>query len=582
MDKAKIVAVLEEIAELLELKGENPFKVRAYQSGARALESLEEDLGVVIEEKRLGKIKGIGNALVEKITTLHATGELEYYDKLKASVPESMIELLDIPNLGPKKILKLHQELGVDSIEKLQAACEAGKVAELAGFGAKTEQKLLTGIANRVAYQARHHWWQANVVAEPIVEGLRELPEVVRAESAGSLRRKRETVGDLDFIVASTDPKPVMDWFVGLPHVIEVTAHGHTKSSVRFEGGLQADLRVVPPEQFAFALLHFTGSKDHNVRMRQRALERGWSLSEWGLFDKDSKADDPDRQSVIAAETEEDVYAKLDLSWVPPELREDRDEIAVAEKGDFPQLIEIQDIRGVFHNHTTASDGHNTLDEMVAAAQELGLEYLGIADHSKASFQASGLDEERLAAQVEKIRALNASGKYNCHVFAGSEVDILKDGSLDFDNDVLKTLDYVVASVHNALTLSEDEMTKRIIKAIENPYVTILGHISGRLLLQREPYAVNIPKVVDAAIANGTIIELNANPWRLDMDWRYWKSAVEKGLLCAINPDAHDADGLALFVAGVHVARKGWIEPKHVLNTRPHTEVQAYFKKSQG
>ncbi|WP_309396509.1 DNA polymerase/3'-5' exonuclease PolX [Cerasicoccus maritimus] len=577
MLKTDIVAVLEDIAELLELKGENPFKVRAYQSGARALEAMEEELGDVIADDRLGKIKGIGKALVEKITTLHETGELEYYDKLRDSVPASMIELLTIPNLGPKKIKKLHDALGIDSIDSLRAACEAGKVAEIPGFGAKTEEKLLSGIANREAYQARHHWWEAAAVAEPIVEGLRELPEVQRAESAGSLRRMRETVGDLDFIVASTDPKPVMDWFVGLEEMVEVTAHGQTKSSVRFHGGLQADLRVVPPEQFAFALLHFTGSKDHNVRMRQRALERGWSLSEWGLFDKDSKPEDPDRQSVIVAESEEEIYAKLDMKWVPPELREDRGEIEVGAKGSFPQLVEVEDIVGVFHNHTTASDGRNTLEEMTAAAEALGLEYLGIADHSKASFQASGLEEERLTAQIEKIRALNASGKFKCHVFAGSEVDILKDGSLDFDNDMLAQLDYVVASVHNALTLTEEEMTARIIRAIENEHVTMLGHMTGRLLLRREPYAVNVGKVIDAAIANNTIIELNANPWRLDMDWRHWKAASEKGLLCAINPDAHDTDGLALFVAGVNVARKGWLEPRHILNCRPLAEVKQYF-----
>lgn len=577
MEKGEIVEVLEEIGELLELKGENPFKVRAYQSGARALESLEEDLGTVIADNRLGEVKGIGKALVEKITALYETGELEYYDKLKASVPESMIELLQIPNLGPKKIKKLHDVLGIDSIEKLKAACEQGKVSELDGFGAKTEQKLLSGIENRIAYAVRHHWWEANVIAEPIVEGLRALPEVERAESAGSLRRKRETVGDLDFIVASNDPKPVMDWFVGLEHVEAVSAHGQTKSSVRFQGGLQADLRVVPPEQFAFALLHFTGSKDHNVRMRQRALERGWSLSEWGLFDKDTGPDDANRKSVIDAKDEEEIYAKLGMKWVPPELREDLGEIEVGEKDDFPKLIEIDDIRGVFHNHTTASDGHNTLEEMVQAAQDLGLEYLGIADHSKASFQASGLDEERLAAQVEKIRKLNDSGKYTCHVFAGSEVDILKDGELDFDDGVLKTLDYVVASVHNSLSQDEASMTRRIIKAIENEHVTMLGHVTGRLLLRREPYAVNIPKVIDAAIANDTIIELNANPWRLDMDWRHWRKAVDKGLLCAINPDAHEADGLALFVAGVHVARKGWLEARHVLNTRPLKAVKDYL-----
>ncbi|MEO0795185.1 MAG: DNA polymerase/3'-5' exonuclease PolX [Verrucomicrobiota bacterium] len=578
MDKSEIVAVLESIAELLELKGENPFKVRAYQSGARALESLEEDVSAVIAEERLGKIKGIGKALVDKITTLHESGQLNYFDELKASVPEGLVEMLSIPGLGPKKIKKLYDLLEIDSIDRLQQACEMGEVADLDGFGAKTEHKILTGIKNRVAYQARHHWWDAQTTSEPILEGLRELDDVEQAEAAGSLRRKRETVGDLDFIVASNNPQPVMDWFINLDGVEEVTAHGNTKSSVRFTDGLQADLRVVPPEQFAFALLHFTGSKDHNVRMRQRALERGLSLSEWGLFEKGSDSNDA-RESVIHAKSESEIYAKLDLRFVPPELREDRGEIEQGETDDFPRLLEECDIRGLFHNHTTASDGQNTLAEMTKACDELGMEYLGISDHSKSSFQASGLDEDRLLAQIQDIRQLNESKKFKCHVFAGSEVDILRDGSLDFADDILAQLDYVVASVHNSFGLAEDEMTDRIIKAIENENVTMLGHMTGRLLLRREAYAVNIPKVIDAAIANQTIIELNANPWRLDMDWRHWRQASDRGLLCSINPDAHNTGGLAFFVAGVNVARKGWLTREKVLNCRSVEDVQAYFKQ---
>ena len=578
MDKSEIVAVLESIGELLELKGENPFKVRAYQSGARALESLEEDLGILIEEERLGKIKGIGKALVDKITTLHEKGQLDYYDELKESVPEGLVEMLSIPGLGPKKIKKLYDTLEIESIDQLQQACEMGEVAALDGFGAKTEQKILTGIQNRVAYQARHHWWDAHSTSEPILDGLRQLPEVEQAEAAGSLRRKRETVGDLDFIVASDQPQPVMDWFVNLEGVEEVTAHGNTKSSVRFQGGLQADLRVVPPAQFAFALMHFTGSKEHNVRMRQRALERGLSLSEWGLFDKDTDSKDA-RESVIQADSEAEIYQKLDLRFVPPELREDRGEIETGEKEDFPKLLESTDIRGLFHNHTTASDGRNTLAEMTRASEELGMDYLGISDHSKSSFQASGLDEERLLRQIEDIRTLNESGQFKCHVFSGSEVDILRDGSLDFADDILAQLDYVVASVHNSFSLSENEMTDRIIKAIENEHVTMLGHLTGRLLLQREAYAVNIPKVIDAALANDTIIELNANPWRLDMDWRYWRQASDRGLQCSINPDAHNTQGLVFFVAGVNVARKGWLTKEKVFNCRSVEDVKAYFGK---
>lgn len=580
MDKAQIVDVLEEIGALLELKGENTFKVRAYQNGARALGTLEKDLGDLIEAGELGKVDGIGKALVEKITTLHQTGELEYYDKLRNSVPDGLIEMMDIPGLGPKKIKKVNDELGVESIDALREACESGKVAALAGFGKKTAEKIVEGIKNREAYAARHRWWDAFVVAEPILEGLRKLKEVDRAEHAGSLRRRMETVGDLDFLVASKKPGPIMDWFTGMEGVKEVSAHGETKSSVRLDDGLQADLRIVPPDRFFFALHHFTGSKDHNVRMRQRALERGLSLSEWGIFPKESKDEDvklSEREPVITPKSEADIFKKLDMEFVEPELREDRGEIEAAESGKLPELVTDKDIRGVFHNHTTASDGRATLAEMTQAAQDLGFEYLGIADHSKASFQASGLDEERLEKQMSEINELNASGKFKCHVFTGSEVDILRDGSLDFDDGLLKQLDYSVASVHNAFSLSEKDMTARIIKALENEHVTMLGHITGRLLLAREAYAVDIPKVIDAALANKKIIELNASPWRLDMDWRFWRKASERGLLCSINPDAHATDQLALYRAGVSVARKGWLSPNHILNCRPLKEVKAYL-----
>ncbi len=582
MEKSAIVEILEDIAELLELKGENTFKVRAYQNGARALETLDEDLGTVIAEERLGEVKGIGKALVEKITTLHETGKLEYYDKLKASVPPGMIEMLEIPGLGPKKIKKVHDELGVESIDQLATACREDKVAGLEGFGKKTQEKLLAGIANREAYAARHRWADAEEAARPILEGLRKLKQVKEAEAAGSLRRKRETVGDLDFLVAATEPGPIMEWFTSQDRVVEVTAKGETKSSIRLEGGLQADLRVVPPAQFFYALHHFTGSKDHNVRMRQRALERGLSLSEWGLFPEDTRGgkDDgpkPSERKPEPIDGEQELFKKLDLAYIPPELREDRGEIEVAEKDKLPALVESGDILGVFHNHTTASDGKASLEQMVQAAQDLGFEYLGIADHSRSSFQANGLDEDRLAAQVEAIGQLNASGKFKTWVFTGSEVDILTDGKLDFPDEVLRGLDCVVASIHAGMSNDEKAMTKRLVKALENEHVTMLGHMTGRLLLRREGYPVDAAKVIDAALANGKIIELNANPWRLDMDWRLWHHAAERGLLCSINPDAHATDQLEFFRNGVYVARKGWLEPKHILNTRPLKEVKKYL-----
>ncbi|MAS79900.1 MAG: histidinol-phosphatase [Opitutae bacterium] len=576
MDKKDIVEVLERIGTMMEIKGENPFKVRAYFSGARTLQTMEEDLGTVIGEERLGEVPGIGKALTEKIETLFTTGELEFYDKLLASVPPGLLDLLDIPGLGGKKIKALHEQLEIDSIESLTEACNEGKVAGLKGFGEKTQEKILSGIKNREIYAARHLWWKARKVADRILPGLQDLPQVERVEAAGSLRRGMETVGDLDFLVASSEPGPIMDWFTSMDRIAEVTAHGDTKSSVRFEDGMQADLRVVPGEQFFFALHHFTGSKDHNVRMRQKALSLGLSLSEWGLRPEEEK-DSSRRAGPVEAHSEEDIFKALGLQYVPPALREGMGEVEAAERNELPELLEYSDLKGCFHNHTNASDGRNTLDEMTAEADARGWEYLGIADHSKSSFQANGLDEERLAKQIEAIRELNESGTFSCHVFAGSEVDVLSGGKLDFDDSVLDSLDYVVASVHNGLTQDEETMTARIITAIEHPKVTMFGHVSTRLLLRREPSQMNIAKIIDAAIANQTILELNSNPMRLDMDWRHWRRAAEKGLLCCINPDAHALHQFDYQIAGVHAARKGWLTPANVLNTRTLPEIKEYL-----
>lgn len=603
MTKNEIAAVLEEIGTLLELEGENPFKTRAYQSGARALEAMETDeFTTRMAAGTLGELKGFGEALVDKITKLHAAQvaeELEFYAKLRARIPDGLIALLEVPSLGPKKIKALREQLGVESPEQLEAACKAGRVAELAGFGEKTQTKLLEGLANRATYGKRHLWWDARAVAEPIVAGLRDLPQVRRAEAAGSLRRNLETVGDLDFIVAaeSKDAAAITDWFCAQSGVKEVTARGETKASVRFASGLQADLRIVPPEQFAFALHHFTGSKDHNVAMRQRALARGFSLSEWGLVPDagDGTAKEKaERGLSLKAETEAELFAHLGLAFVPPELREGLGEIEAADARDeggnlkpegargLPRLVELADLRGAFHNHTTESDGRNTLAEMAAAARALGWDYLGIADHSKASFQAHGLDEERLAAQVAAIRALNASGKVpGLTVFAGVECDILPDGKLDYEDAAFDALglDYVVVSVHSAMTQSEEEMTRRIIRAIEHPRATMLGHATGRILLRREGYKVNLAKVIDAAIANRVIVELNAHPNRLDMDWRHWRRAADRGLMTSINPDAHEAAGLTHVAEGVRVARKGWLTREQVFNTRDLAGVARWFKE---
>ncbi len=593
MDRVEIAEVLREIGVMLELRGENAFKVRAYSSGARALENLEEDLGVLIAEERLDQVSGIGKALAEKIVRLHETGELPLHRELKASLPAGLFEMLEVPGLGPKKIKAIYSELGITTLEELTAACTEGRVSALEGFGKKSEEKILSGIRNREAYAKRHLWWDAFQVAEPILAGLRGLPEVERAEHAGSLRRCLETVGDLDFIVASGDPRPVMDWFIGQEAVSEVTASGETKSSIRLQGGLQADLRVVPADQFAFALHHFTGSKDHNVKMRQRALSLGFSLSEWGLtaeegkparkeggHSRNPKPGTPDDPKAIRSEAE--LFGFLGLEAIPPELREGLDEIEAAEAGELPRLLEESDLRGAFHNHTTASDGKHALKEMAQAAEDLGWDYIGIADHSKASFQANGLNEDRLARQLEEIREFNASGKSKVHVFAGVECDILPDGRMDLDDSILTELDYVVASVHSSFGKTEEEMTRRIIRAIEHPSVTMIGHLTGRLLLAREGYRVDYAKIIDAAAANNVILELNGHPRRLDMDWRYWKRAAARGVMTSINPDAHSVEGLRFVRTGVLVARKGWLTKDSVLNTRSAEEISRIFETKRG
>jgi len=578
MDKAQIIGILKDIAVFLELKGENSFKIRAYQSGARALERLEDNFDTIVKDGQIGSLQGIGQALALKIETLYHEDHLPFYDNLKASIAPGLIEFLDIPGLGGKKVKHIHDALGIESIEALKEACESGAIEALDGFGAKSAEKILSGIANREAYGKRHLWWSVQEFVQEIVVGLKAHPLVKGASVAGSYRRRLETVGDLDFIVASDTPGPIMDWFSQIEGVKEITAKGETKSSVRFENGIQADLRIVSEKEFVFALHHFTGSKDHNVMMRQRALSMGYRLSEWGIFNKDAEGNTP-IDAVNTIQTEADLFKFFGLEMIEPELREGLGEILAAENKELPKLIESQEIKGVFHNHTTLSDGMNTLEEMVQQAESLGWSYLGFADHSKSSVQANGLNEERVLKMVEQVQLFNESGNSSVTAFSGIECDILKDGTLDLDESVLGRLDYVVASVHSSFSQPEEEMTQRVIRAIESPSVTMLGHPTGRLLLRREGYQINIPKVIDAAIANKVIIEINANPQRLDMDWRFWKQAVQRGLMCSINPDAHSIKNLRYYEAGVNIARKGWIEADSLINTRDVNGIKRWFSE---
>jgi DNA polymerase (family 10) len=576
--RENLAEVLEEIALLLELKGENPFKVRAYRQGAETVRGFDGDIVQLAVGNELTGIKGIGDALRDKLHELAATGTLQFHQKLRAEFPAGLFELFDLQGLGPKKIKVLHETLGVGSIADLKALCESGTVARLPGFGEKTQTKILEAIALRSTVADTFLLGSVNPLVEEILDLLRMHPEVTRVAVAGSFRRGKETVHDIDFLVATKEPALVCEDFTTLPQIESIIACGDTKASIRLKSGIQADLRAVSNKQFPFALQYFTGSKEHNVAIRSLALKKGLSLNEYGFTAVNSDAP----AAIPEVNEEGDIYEALGLQFIPPELRENRGEIDAAADRTLPRLIQLENLRGTFHNHTTASDGHNTLEEMAEEAIDLGLQYLGIADHSKSSFQANGLDEIRLLEQVARIKELNA-GWEHFRLFSGTEVDILKDGSLDFDDTILSQLDYCVASVHSAFTLGEEEMTRRICRAMENEHVTMLGHVTGRLLLRRDEYKVNHAKIIDCAVETRTMIELNCSPKRMDMDWRWWRKARDKGVLCSINPDAHSTARIHHIGLGVRIARKGWLRREDVFNTRPVKEVEAFLKtpKSQ-
>ncbi len=584
MDKAKVAEILEEIGTLLDLKGENPFKVRAYHNAARLIGGLQQDLGALVETGQLRELKGIGEALSEKITELWKTDRLKYHDDLKASLPSGLVEMIAIPGFGPKRAQVVHKKLKADSIEKLEAACKDGRIAQLEGFGEKSQENILQGIEQLRRFAGRHHYHKALAAALGILESLREHPAAIRCEYAGSLRRCRETVGDVDFLVSAKekDAPALIERFVRLPGVISINAKGETKSSVVLDGGIQADLRVVSDAQFPFALAYFTGSKEHNIALRVRALARGLSLNEYGFSkagkDKDEKGA-RDTGSVIQCRTEEDIHEAMELDYIPPELREEMGEIEAAEKGKLPKLIEKENLRGTFHCHSTWTDGAETIGSMAVAAQELGLDYLGMADHSKSEFRARGLKDDQIPGYIAETRKLDQKfRKLGLRIFAGIEVDILENGSLDYSDKILAQFDYCIAAVHRGFTMDEMTMTARIVKALANPHVTMLAHPTGRLLLSREAYAVDMRAVIEACAKHGVIIELNSHPWRLDMDWRWWKFAKERGVKCAINPDAHGTPDFQSLAIGVGIARKGWLTRDDVINCLPADKVEAVLK----
>ena len=566
--------ILEEIALLLELKGENPFKIRAYRNGAEIIRSFDGDIVTRAMDGELTGIKGIGDALQQKLHELAISGKLAFHQTLRDEFPEGIFELLQLQGLGPKKVRALYDKLDISSLGDLRRACEAGEVGSLSGFGKKTEEKILNSIDDHERFAGYYLLADVAPDAERILSILREHPEASRVEIAGSYRRGKETLHDLDFLVATTNPNALTTFFAQIPGIREVIAQGQTKASIRLENGLQCDLRAISNSEWPFALMYFTGSKEHNVELRSRALKQGLTLNEYHLRPVEGSGR---AEPTPELHEEEDVYRELGLQFIDPSIRENRGEFEIAAQGEVPRLVEQENLRGTFHNHTTESDGRSTLCEMANAARQLGLSYLGISDHSKSSFQANGLSEERLLKQVAEIRAMNATLD-DLDLYAGNEVDILRDGSLDFDNEILAQLDYVVASVHASFNLSEKEMTDRLIKAMENPYVSMLGHPSGRLLLRRDAYAVNHEKIIDCASATGTVIELNCSAKRMDMDWRWWKRARDKGVICSVNPDAHHVDGFQNLHFGIRVARKGWLRREDILNCRSSQEISEWMQ----
>jgi DNA polymerase (family X) len=576
MTKEEIAGVLEQIATLLELKGENPFKIRAYTNAARAIETFGANVSDFQDEEAVAKIPGIGKSIALKIKELAETEGLKYFQELSAEFPTGILELFSLPGLGAKKIKALHDKLGISSIKELQKACELGRIAELPGFGETTQQKICEAIAGRASHVGSFQFGQVAAEAEALRSDLAAHEAAQQVEIAGSFRRRKEIVHDLDLLVATKKPEAVTKFFVSHPLVESVIAQGPTKSSVRLRSGVQCDLRVVTTAEYPFALAYFTGNKEHNIEMRSRALQRGWTLNEYRLapVPVDPKAKKKRvAKKIPNVRDEADLYGAVDLGFIPPELRENCGEFKAAERHELPKLIEKENLRGTFHCHTVASDGHNTLEEMAEAARELGLEYLGIADHSRSSVQGHGIAADKLLAQVAAIRKLNETFD-GFRLFAGVECDILRDGSLDFPDEVLSQLDYVVVSVHSVFNLSELEMTQRVIRALENPFVTMLAHPTGRLLLKREPYQIDIPAVLDAAARTGTWIELNAAPKRLDLDWRWWPLAKQKGVKCVINPDAHRTARLQDLWFGIGNARKGWLTKDDVVNCLPLVKIE--------
>lgn len=570
-DKNEIAGLLDETATLLELDGGNPFEVRAYQNAARAVGALEGDIETLASSGQLANTPGLGKTILARVNEALTTGHIRFHDELAEKIPVGLRQMTRIPGLGAKRVRQLNSELGISTLQELQQAAQEGKIASVSGFGAKSQENILKGIEFLQQHQDRFRIDIAEAQAEAVAAELRALSQVVRLAVAGSIRRRRETVHDIDVVgsvAQESDREPIMKHLLGLPAVASVIGTGDTKSSVVLRSGIALDLRLVLDEEYPYLLHHSTGSKAHNVSLRTHAQRQDIKISEYGIWKGEEK---------IACKDEADFYHIFGMEFIPPEMREDRGEFEAARKNALPELVTEADLKGILHVHSTWSDGQSTIREMAEAARAMGVSYLGICDHSRTAAYAGGLSPEAVRRQQQEIDALNAEYAGAFRILKGTECDILRYGALDYDEETLASFDFVVASIHSLFNLPPEEQTQRLIRAIENPYCSILGHPTGRILLEREGYAPNLERVIDRAGELGVAIEINADPHRLDLDWRYLHYAKDRGIRIPICPDAHTPAGLRNIRYGVGIARKGWLTKEDVLNTRDADELLAFF-----
>jgi len=570
MLNTEIGSLFDELADLLELQGANSFRIRAYRNAARTVADLTESVEDLVDDpdRSLTELPGIGKDLADKIKTIVHTGTLPQLLELRTEFPTGVLDMLKLPGLGPKKAALLFKQLGISTLMMLQAAAEAGEIAKIKGFGKKTEQTILEGLQHLAEVGSRVFLAEAKALADYVVRDLQQLPSVLQIETAGSLRRRRESVADIDLLVAACDSAPAMELLSQHPLVSKILVRGETKQSVILRHGPQLDLRVVPEESYGAALQYFTGSKEHNIVIRRRAIDRGLKLNEYGVYRDEQR---------IAGATEEEVYAAVDLPWIPPELRENRGEIDLAEQGRLPKLVELEDIRGDLHMHTTATDGTASIGEMISAAQERGLKYIAITDHSKRVTMANGLDADRLRAHWREIEKV-AQEFRGIEVLRGIECDILENATLDLPDDVLAEADFVIAVLHYGLKQPKEQIHRRLLTAIESPYVSMIGHLTGRLIGRRQGAQLDRDFILKACADHGVMLEINAHPSRLDIDDVTAAAARERGIPIVINTDAHSQGGLDVMQYGVFQARRGGLEAKHVANTRTCREFRKLLR----